>query len=44
MCLFDSAGRHGISVEQIFESFGEKSEINKERKWKKNPDNSYSHY
>jgi hypothetical protein len=44
MCLFDSAGRNGISIEQIFESFGEKLEINKKRKWKKNLDNSYSHY
>jgi len=43
MCLFDSAGRNGISVERIFKSFEEKLEINKKRKWKKNPDNSYSH-
>lgn len=43
MCLFDSAGRQGIFVEEIFESFAEKFEINKKRKWKKNPDNTYSH-
>lgn len=43
MCLFDSAGRAGVSVEDIFESFAEKLEINKNRVWKKNPDNTYSH-
>lgn len=43
MCLFDSAGRAGVSVEDIFEAFSEKLEINKARKWKKNPDNTYSH-
>lgn len=43
MCLFDSAGRAGISVEQVIEAFENKLEINKARVWKKNPDNSYSH-
>jgi hypothetical protein len=43
MCLFDSAGRHGISVEEIIKAFAVKLDINKARKWKKNPDNSYSH-
>ncbi|MBO3464278.1 DUF550 domain-containing protein [Aetokthonos hydrillicola CCALA 1050] len=43
MCLFDSAGRHGISIEQIIEAFAAKLEKNKSRKWIKNPDNSYSH-
>jgi NTP pyrophosphatase (non-canonical NTP hydrolase) len=43
MCLFDSAGRAGITVEEIFEAFEEKLEINKNRKWVKNPDNTYSH-
>jgi hypothetical protein len=43
MCLFDSAGRHGISVEEIFKAFETKLEINKKRIWKKNPDNSYYH-
>lgn len=43
MCLFDSAGRHGITVEEIFKAFKEKLAINKTRTWKKNPDNSYSH-
>ena len=43
MCLFDSAGRHGIGIEQIFEAFEMKLEKNKNRVWKKNPDNSYSH-
>lgn len=43
MCLFDSAGRQGISIESIFEAFAKKVEINKSREWKKNPDNTYSH-
>jgi len=43
MCLFDSAGRAGISVEQIFVAFEKKLAINMERKWIKNPDNTYSH-
>lgn len=42
-CLFDSAGRQGILPIEIFESFKSKLEINKKRKWIKNPDNSYSH-
>jgi NTP pyrophosphatase (non-canonical NTP hydrolase) len=43
MCLFDSAGRAGVTVEDIFEAFAEKLEINKDRKWIKNADNTYSH-
>lgn len=43
MCLFDSAGRAGLSIEELFESFSEKLEINKNRIWKKNSDNTYSH-
>jgi hypothetical protein len=43
MCLLDSAGRAGISVEEILSAFEFKLALNKARKWKKNPDNSYSH-
>src|SRR4051812_47870137 len=43
MCLFDSAKRHGITPEEIQESYAKKIEINKNRKWVKNPDNTYSH-
>ncbi len=43
MCLFDAAGRSGVTVEEIFASFAEKLEKNKKRIWKKNPDSSYSH-
>jgi hypothetical protein len=43
MCLFDSAARMGITPQDIFKAFEEKLEINKGRKWVKNPDNSYSH-
>jgi hypothetical protein len=43
MCLLDSAGRNGISLENIIEAFAIKLIKNKARKWVKNPDNSYSH-
>lgn len=43
MCLFDSAGRAGISPEVIFKAFEHKLKKNKARKWAKNPDNTYSH-
>lgn len=45
MCLFDIAARleNPISVQEIFDAFEEKLEINKKRIWKHNPDNSYSH-
>jgi hypothetical protein len=43
MCLFDSAGRHGIFPDEIFEAYATKTEKNKARTWTKNADNSYSH-
>lgn len=43
MCILDSAGRAGVSVETILKAFAEKTAINKARKWAKNPDNTYSH-
>lgn len=43
MCLFDSAGRLGITPNQIFEAFRIKLKKNQERVWTKNPDNTYSH-
>ena len=45
MCLFDSAARqkNPISIEEIFEAYKMKVEINKNRKWRKNNDNTYSH-
>lgn len=43
MCLFDSAGRDGILPMDIFKAMEEKFEINKNRTWVKNPDNTYSH-
>lgn len=42
-CLIDSAARCGLSIDHIISSMEQKLEINKSRKWKKNPDNSYSH-
>lgn len=45
MCLFDSAGRQKVPItpEEIFNAFEKNLEINKNRIWKKNPDNTYSH-
>lgn len=43
MCIFDSAARMGISIEELVIAFAAKLKKNKRRKWKINPDNSYSH-
>lgn len=43
MCLFDSAGRRGITLAELTEAFARKLEKNKARTWKRNPDNTYSH-
>lgn len=43
MCLLDSAGRQGITVAEILTAFEHKLKVNKQRVWKKNSDNSYSH-
>jgi hypothetical protein len=45
MCIFDSAGRQSqpISVQEIFDAFAKKLEINKKRNWIKNSNNTYSH-
>lgn len=43
MCVLDSAGRAGITVEEILFGFREKLEKNMNRKWIKNEDNTYSH-
>lgn len=43
MCLFDSAGRAGITPDDVFKAFEKKLQKNKARKWVKNPDNTYSH-
>ncbi len=45
MCMFDSAGRQKepITVKEIIQAFAAKLEKNKNRTWKKNPDNTYSH-
>lgn len=43
MCIFDSAGRQGISAQDIVEAFSKKLHINKNREWIKNHDNTYSH-
>ena len=43
MCLFDSAGRRGISVADLTEAFARKLAKNKARRWVKNSNNTYSH-
>ena len=45
MCLFDSARRreNPISIQEIFDAFEQKLEINKKRTWTKNDNGSYSH-
>ena len=45
MCLFDSARRQEepITIQEIFDAFEQKLEINKKRTWKKNDNGSYSH-
>ena len=43
MCLFDSAGRVGMTPDDIFKAFEKKLLKNKGRVWIKNPDNTYSH-
>lgn len=43
MCLFDSAGRAGITPAMLRDAFEKKLAKNKARKWIKNPDNTYSH-
>lgn len=43
MCVFDSAGRNDIYVRDLRDAYYKKLEINKNRKWKKNDDDTYSH-
>lgn len=45
MCLFDSARRqeNPITIQEIFDAFEHKLEINKKRTWVKNGNGSYSH-
>lgn len=43
MCVFDSAGRGGIYVQDLVKAYALKLEKNKNRTWNKNPDNTYSH-
>jgi NTP pyrophosphatase (non-canonical NTP hydrolase) len=43
MCAFDSAARQGILIGDLRDAFEKKLSINKERKWEKNANNTYSH-
>jgi len=43
MCIFDVAGRMGISAKEVMMAYEIKININIKRDWRKNTDNSYSH-
>ena len=43
MYLLDSMSRVGFTIEELQRLFKKKLEINKNREWRKNKDNSYSH-
>lgn len=43
MCVFDSAARFGVTPTEIVDAFEKKLEINKQRTWIKNENNTYSH-
>jgi hypothetical protein len=43
MCLFDSAGRDGISARKILYAFERKFYKNISRRWQHNGDGTYSH-
>ena len=43
MCILDSAARIGIRPKDLMSAFAAKLEVNKNRKWVKNADNTYSH-
>ena len=43
MCVFDVAGRMGISAKEVMDAYVAKIAVNKGRKWVKQPDNSYKH-
>lgn len=43
MCLIDSAFRANINPLELKEVFKLKTQVNKKRRWIKNPDNTYSH-
>ena len=43
MCLFDSAARKNITPEVLLEEFRKKTQVNKNRVWIKNENNTYSH-
>lgn len=43
MCVMDSMQRAGFTMEEFVKAYGEKNQVNFNRKWKMNPDYSYSH-
>jgi NTP pyrophosphatase (non-canonical NTP hydrolase) len=43
MCLLDSAARLGIQPDDLMIAFAAKLQVNKNRNWVKNADNTYSH-
>jgi len=43
MCIFDVAGRFGITAKEVMIAYELKIDINTKRTWKKNKNGSYSH-
>lgn len=43
ICLLTAAGKSGFTIEQLFKAIQNKMEINYNRKWVLNADNTYSH-
>lgn len=43
ICLLTAAGKSGFTIQELFKSIKNKMNINYKRKWKLNPDNTYSH-
>lgn len=43
MCLLDSVGKSGFTVDDLVTAFEKKMLENKYRIWQKNPDGTYSH-
>lgn len=43
MCLMGAAYKRGLTSENVLIAIQRKFEVNKTRKWKLNPDNTYSH-
>lgn len=43
ICLLTAVGKSGMTIEQLLKAMMNKMQTNYKRKWKLNPDNTYSH-